>query len=397
MSADPPELRATIPPCPAEDPIERIILRSMNEGVITLECNGLIHTVNPAALSILGLGEESVKGRDFRQVFATAPENEEFVNVFRNAIDARSVSKRLETVFKRQDGQVVDLAVSSAFLELDACEPELQSVVVVFHDITPFKSLERIKRRAVNHLSHEIKTPLAIAEASIASLIDRERPRDEALKRLIRARRNLDRLNAIQSVVEEIFNPPLYKAELLDARSFVETGLNRIREEAGHRTVSLVSLVEIHQTDRLDPLWLKACLRTLVKNAIENTPDGGTVTVSLKEKDSGILLSVEDTGRGILQQDREFIFEGFVYTQSTEDYSSKKPFDFNAGGKGLELLRLKVVSEAGLFDIWFETRRCEHLPTDRDECPGTIVACAGASAREPCQHAGGTTFHVLFR
>ena len=168
---------------------------------------------------------KSLIKRDVMQIFGKEPENDDFQQVFRNAIEARSVSKRLETVFKRNDGQVVDLAVSSAFLEVDACEPELQSVVVVFHDITPFKSLERVKRRAVNHLSHEIKTPLAIAEASIASVLERDRPRDETVKRLKRAQRNLERLNAIQSVVEEIFNPPQYKPEPLDAQVYVASVL----------------------------------------------------------------------------------------------------------------------------------------------------------------------------
>ena len=45
------------------DQIEKIILRSMNEGVLTLECTGDIYTVNPAALRILGFREENSKGR----------------------------------------------------------------------------------------------------------------------------------------------------------------------------------------------------------------------------------------------------------------------------------------------------------------------------------------------
>jgi len=396
MSKDPSGSQVSSPPCPTEDPIERIILRSMNEGVITLECNGVVHTVNPAALSILGLAEDSLKGRHFRQVFGLDPENEDFTKVLRDAIDARSVSKRRDMPYRRGDGQVVDLAVSSAFLEVDACEPELQSVVVVFHDVTAFKSLERVKRRAVNHLSHEIKTPLAIAEASIASLIDRDRPRDESLKRLKRAQRNLERLSGLQAVVEEVLAPPRFRPVRLDARAFVEAILERVREEAKSRSVSLVPLVNLAETDRLDPYWLTATLNTLVKNAIENTPDGGAVTVSLEATGKGILMKVEDSGVGILIQDREFIFEGFLYTQSTENYSSKKPYEFNAGGKGLELLRLKVASESGLFDIWFESRRCEHLPTDRNECPGTVPSCPHVSGQDRCRETGGTTFFVLF-
>ena len=63
MPAKSPESAVTAPPYPAEDPIERIILRSMNEGVITLECNGTVHTVNPAALRILGLSQRGHQGQ----------------------------------------------------------------------------------------------------------------------------------------------------------------------------------------------------------------------------------------------------------------------------------------------------------------------------------------------
>ncbi len=391
------ESGVTAPPCPAEDPIEKIILRSMNEGVITLECNGTVHTVNPAALRILGLSRDAIQGRNFQQFFGHDPANEEFTSIFREALEANSVSKRRETLFKRSDGQTVDLSVSSAFLEIDACEPELQSVVVVFRDITAFKSLERVKRRAVNHLSHELKTPLAIVEASIGSLMGRDLPPDQSLKRLKRAQRNLERLSAIQGVVEEIFNPPQFQPTLLDVAAFVDQVLADIRKAAAHRSVSLTSRVELRETDRLDPFWLKTTLDTLVKNAIENTPDRGAVIVSLEQTQSGILLKVKDSGVGILIQDQEFIFEGFLYTQSTEDYSSKRPYDFNAGGKGLELLRLKVLSESGRFDIWFESQRCEHLPTDRTECPGNASSCPHITGQEQCRDSSGTTFFVLFR
>ena len=58
---------------PGQDFIERMILRSMNEGVITLECDGSIHTVNPAVQRILGFEENDVKGKHFETVFSNDP------------------------------------------------------------------------------------------------------------------------------------------------------------------------------------------------------------------------------------------------------------------------------------------------------------------------------------
>jgi PAS domain S-box-containing protein len=395
MRADSPSLS---PPgqWPTDDPIEKIILRSMNEGVITLECNGTVHTFNPAAERILGLREEDLRGCNIDDLFGGLPENRELATIFHDAIQARARSERRETQFKRRDGQVVDLSVTSAFLAVDVCEPSLQSVMVVFRDITAFKSLERVKRRAVNHLSHELKTPLAIARASVASLIQKECPRDQSLKRLQRAQRSLERLCNIQNIVEEVLNPPLFEPREIDAAAVVDEIVQEIRVEAAHRSVVLRSEVGVREIDRLDPDLLRTVILALVKNAIENTPDGGDVLVSLKYAQGGLLLEVSDSGVGILVQDQEFIFEGFLYTQATQDYSSKKPFDFGAGGKGLELLRLKVLSETGYFAIGFDSRRCASIPTDLEHCPGTVDACAHVRSGEECRVAGGTTFWVLF-
>ncbi len=141
----------------AEEPIEKIILRSMSEGVITLECTGRIFTINPAALRILGIMEEQIVGRLFEEVLAGEPFNEDFRFFFSGAMGNDRRTSREEVQYRRPDGQIVDLSITASFLELDACVEGMQNVVVVFRDVTAFKALERMKRRAVNHLSHELR------------------------------------------------------------------------------------------------------------------------------------------------------------------------------------------------------------------------------------------------
>jgi PAS domain S-box-containing protein len=380
-----------------EDFIEKTILRSMNEGVITLECSGIIHTMNPAVTRILGFKEGQLRGHDFETALPNDPENEPFKEIFRQGLQDKYHIERKDVRFKRPDGQVVDLSVTSSSLQVDQCQPALQSVVVVFRDITAFKSLERMRMRAVNHLSHELRTPLAIINASVENLEGNCLTGEKSANSLHRIERNLERLVNIQSVVEEILDPPPFKPCAFPVVSFIEETLESLRQQASHRCVSLISRLEPLETDRIDPEVLRIVLNTLVKNAIENTPDNGQVTISLTRVEAGILLQVEDTGVGITLQDEEFIFEGFHCTQRTDEYSSKKPFDFDAGGKGLELLRLKVLSESGYFDIRFETRRCTYIPTNTDHCPGGISACAHVKDLHNCRQAGGTTFSVLFR
>ena len=67
----------------------------------------------------------------------------------------------------------------------------------------------------------------------------------------------------------------------------------------------------------------------------------------------------------------------------------KKPYDFDAGGKGLELLRLKNLSQAGYFDISFESNRCRYIPSNRDHCPGIIADCPHIQNTADCNESGG--------
>ena len=385
-----------IPP-QAADEIEKIILRSMNEGVITLECTGDIYTVNPAALRILGFREEELKGRKFAEVFLNDPVNDKFTDLFVNAVYHGLPTTHGEVQFKRPDGQTIDLYVATSFLEIDECRPGFESVIAVFRDITAFKNLERTRQRAVDHLSHELKTPLSVIAASVELLKKDERSPTSRQNTFARIERNVNRLLDMQEVVEEILHPPVFRPRSLDVAATVVGILNEIAGEAAHRSVKLAPRLEPITTDLLDPDLLRTVLRTLVKNAIEHTPDGGEVLISIENTPSGILLKVKDEGVGIPIGDQEFVFDAFHHIVDTEDYSSKRHYDFDAGGKGLELLRLKNLSHAGYFDITFESDRCKYIPTSRDHCPGRISDCPHIHNVEDCKESGGTAFTVLFR
>ena len=367
------------------DPIEKIILNSMNEGVMTIDCNGTIFTVNPSAFRMLGLTHDAIVGRPFTDVFSDSRENQALIELFSRVVHEGRHTLHEEIQYRRKDGQRMDLAVASS-----------QTVAMVFRDITAFKSIERARRKAVDHLSHELKTPLAIVKASVETLVQRGVSQENSVRILDRIDRNLNRLIDIQEIVGEILNPPPYTPEFFDVTDRVQKCIQRIERDSRHRAVSLVTRLDDVYTDVIDPNVFDNILQTLTKNAIEATPDHGEVLISLRRVQDGILLEVEDHGIGMPVGEEEFIFDGFHHVQNTEDYSSKKPYDFNAGGKGLELLRLKVLSEISPFDISFESTRCEHIPTRADHCPGDATSCTYVRDWSGCKQSSATIFSVLF-
>ena len=108
------------------------------------------------------------------------------------------------------------------------------------------------------------------------------------------------------------------------------------------------------------------------------------------------MLEVRDYGVGMLEDAQKRIFEGFFPTHETLSYSSKRPFDFNAGGKGADLLRMKIFSERYGFKIDMFSARCLYIPKEGDNCLGSIQDCPHCSAVSDCHQSGGSAFSLYF-
>ena len=147
----------------------------------------------------------------------------------------------------------------------------------------------------------------------------------------------------------------------------------------------------------IDPNVLDMTLMSLLKNAIENTPDGGEVRISLYRQPESVAIEVKDTGVGITEQSQKHIFGGFYHSLETDLYSTKKPFDFGAGGKGLELLRIKMFGKTYHFKIECRSNRCRYIPRENDACPGSIAKCPHASEKEQCAQSGGSVFKLILQ
>ncbi len=306
-------------------------------------------------------------------------------------------------------------------------------------------SLNRAKDRVINHLSHELKTPLSVLSASMNILSKRLSglPEEQWKPTIDRALRNLQRLLEIQYQVEdimrgadyrthtllssmldqcadelevlvaeevgegeiverlrkrieEVYHPKETSLQEIELNRFVEDRLDQLASQFSHRRVTIERRLEKSSVICLPGEVLRKVVDGLVRNAVENTPDGGKILISVRGKGDGCELVVQDYGVGITEENQRRIFEGFFSTQETMDYSSKRPFDFNAGGKGADLLRMKIFSEQYHFRIEMSSARCPHISGDTDVCPGDTADCPACSEDADCPDSGGTTFTIYF-
>ncbi len=303
------------------------------------------------------------------------------------------------------------------------------------------KGLNAAKDKMISHLSHELKTPVAILLSSFKILYKRldlltEKNWKPTMERI---RRNLDRILGIEDEVYDIVEKKSFIHENIFSLIFEQcedTMEALIAEEIGEQGVIakvrtrlddifssrdlVVQKVYLNQfvedrMEQLAPLFahrdikisvrlkasapikmpldpLKKVIDGLIRNAVENTPDGGKIGVLVHARGKGVEFIVQDQGVGLTREAQKRIFEGFFTPQATLNYSSKRPYDFGAGGKGADLLRMKIFSERHHFKIKMTSKRCSRLPDDTDVCPGSIET--NEEIAPPCD--GHTMVSVIF-
>ena len=421
-----------------KDSISSAIIESMSDGLFVLDFRGYFTHINRAALKLLGIRREQIHGNTYLQVFMDSPETDEFNDILFDGIQNRETRSYREVPFKNRDGNYYDLAVTTSFLRPASGQSEKTGIVVVFKDITEFKALERARHRVINHLSHELKTPLSII---VTSLKTAESSIKE--KTLARISRNLKRLQDIQLEVEDIietqdlhqtrnllpwleqtldfidlmaeedpgqaqalnslkgrikdfFQTDASDVQDINVSNIVRKAADLAKRLSSKRDIILSTMIKEDIHLRIAPDAIEKSVTGLIKNAIENTPDGGKVVISIQRDNGTVTLEVKDTGIGITPESSRQIFGGFYHAQDTNLYSTKKPYDFEAGGKGLDLLRIKIFGEMYNFDVECETVRCRYIPQETNPCPGKISDCPHVKNKEQCAKTGGSVFRLIF-
>jgi signal transduction histidine kinase len=191
------------------------------------------------------------------------------------------------------------------------------------------------------------------------------------------------------------FTPSIPKEEIF-LLPYLQASLETTRNQSSHRSVHFELMEPSDHKIAIDPVILKKIFADLLKNAIENTPDEGTIRIRTEKNDRNFILHIEDFGIGITEENQKSLFEGLFHTQETDCYTSKKPYDFYAGGKGLALLQAKLCGQRYGFDLLVQSRRCVYIPNNSDLCPGKISDCPYCQTVEDCHTSGGSIFSLSF-
>ena len=201
---------------------------------------------------------------------------------------------------------------------------------------------------------------------------------------------------ALKNKIEALFGPHEYISEEIQLDQFVKKTVDVLRPRFAHRKCRLKTDLQFTPPVFIPKVVLEKIVTGLLRNAVEYTPDGGQITVAVRNGLQGPQLKVIDNGIGMSKENQRLLFENYFTAYETTQYSTKKPFDFNAGGRGFDLLRMKIFSERFHFKIQVQSKRCQFLASDENNCPGDLDNCQHCQTVENCHRLSGTTFTVQF-
>jgi len=310
------------------------ILENIRSGVISIDAEGRVSTINPSAIGILGVRPEDVLGRDYKSLISGIDSEE--LRGFITSINLRTFAGAEKEVKASIGGRELILRVSIAGLRDKG--GAYHGLLVVFEDLTEFVKAQRALawQEAARRMAHEIKNPLTPIKLSAERMLKKwyeggaegvgpvfERSIKTIIREVDGLRRLVDEFSRFGKMPELQKRPASLMAVVEDA-----AGLYR-----GYKDLDL--RIEGQDIElALDPEQFRRVLINLFDNAVEAMAGKGALTVKISPSPSKALIEVSDTGPGIKPSVKEMLF--------TPYFSTKQ----HGTGLGLAIAR-RIVAEHG--------------------------------------------------
>ena len=342
MNATASRLDRTIRTLTEERNLSSAILGSMVEGVAVVNASERLLFANGGFAEILGLDVPPHSGSALVEVVRQT----ELIEAVREVLKGASrVEAEIVTGTLRQHFFAVTVASVRA--------AETSGAVIVLHDITELRKLERVRRDFVANVSHEFKTPLTaiqgFAETLLAGAIDDPQNRLRFLEIILEHSRRLARLTDDLLKLSKMDADRLeLEIRRLSVSQFVESCIETTQRPAAEKDLRIsVNLQQPLPDIAADRRRLAEVLQNLLDNAMQYTPAGGQIMVSASADGAEVTFTVSDTGIGIPQADQSRIFERFYRVDVARSRE--------VGGTGLGLSIAKHLVEAHGGRIWVES------------------------------------------
>lgn len=319
-----------------------VIINNFTDGLLIFDKEGRLSLVNLQAEKFFDLKSRDIVGRRIPDLMTFPTLKPVF-----SAVDAD-----WKGVW-RQEVQIKE----GLTLELSAVqvgrEKETLGTLMVLHDITRDKMIERMKTEFVSLAAHQLRTPLSAIKWTLRMLLDGdagslEKEQQDLLEKSYGSNeRMINLINDLLDVTRIEEGRYLYKPVLTGIEDVVSFVVNSYKEEFTKRQLKFRLFKSEKRLPRVfvDVEKIRVAVQNLLDNAIRYTKAGGEVTISLKGDKKEVEVQVKDTGAGIPQNQQDRVFTKF--------FRAANVMKLDTEGSGLGLFIAKNIIDAHQGKIWF--------------------------------------------
>lgn len=312
------------------------VLTSMIEAVLVVDTEGQVLKTNRAADRVFRLDPEEVEGLSVQEAIQNADLNR-FVS---RALDSPEPVE--DEILLHRDAEVFLQAHGTTLRD---SSDKVLGALIVLHDVTRLKKLERMRSDFVANVSHELKTPITSIHGFIETLRDGALDDRQDAERFVEIMgRQAERLNAIiedllsLSRIEQEYGTEQIAVERSAAGTVIEAAIATCSRKAADRRITLRASGEMDVGVSFNAPLMEQALVNLVDNAIKHSEPSSAVEIRARRGNGEVVLEVSDTGCGIPEAHLPRLFERFYRVdraRSRED-----------GGTGLGLAIVKHIAAA---------------------------------------------------
>ncbi|MCK9230355.1 MAG: ATP-binding protein [Syntrophales bacterium] len=307
-----------------EKNIVKNILENVPNGILAIDDQKRIHSINKRAEEIFNKKRSKVMGKSIDEEIGGR-----VVEVLNETIDNRKMSHREEIVNHKNDGTTVIYEVNSSILTNNS--DQVSGAILTIQDLTEIKKAEAMLMRIQTlaslgqmsaSIAHEIRNPLASINLNIQSLCKKVAHDDKMQGTL---RNTLEGVERIKLIVKQTLDfskdvkPAMVRG---DIHATLLNSLDLVLPEFNRRQIIITKKLDKNIPEiNFDPHQVQNVFINILMNAAESMPNGGRIEISSKisvndkGKARSILLTIEDNGIGIAQENLKKIFNPFFTTK----------------------------------------------------------------------------------
>jgi PAS domain S-box-containing protein len=328
------------------------IIYNFSDGLLFFDNEKILRIFNPQAEIYFKIKTEKIINKNFSELKKFS-ELKTLLNFLKN---------KQERIFRQELEleEYLTLEISSFFIfSMDEQQKQGTKIgnLIIVHDITREKQIEKTKSEFVSITAHQLRTPLSGIKWTLQMLLDNDlgeittEQRDFIQKTYKANERMITVINDLLNITRIEEGRFFHELMLVNIEAIINevvTSSQKIAEKKGINLKFQKSEEKLPQV-KVDVEKIKMAVQNLIENAIQYTLENGEVTISLKYVNNNIEIKVKDTGIGISKEQQKRLFTKF--------FRAPEAIALETDGSGLGLFITKNIIEAHNGKIWFESEK----------------------------------------